>query len=78
MLKLFHRRKWRNNQTKNRIKNMIKIKKNRAATRHRDGTVSYWSVMSQTWMRSASISDADHAALPQADRAKFVNNQKTK
>lgn len=40
------------------------------STTHPDGTVSYWSVVRQQWIRGAfSVSDEDLAAMSQAERS---------
>ena len=43
-----------------------------AATRRRDGSVSYWSVYTRVWRTATcqlDVSDRDHAALDSRDRA---------
>ena len=46
------------------------IKTNGDATFHRDGSVSYWSVYRQQWVRemAASIQDRELAAMGSLDR----------
>ena len=50
------------------------IKPDYAITLHRDGTVSCWDVMTQTWVRvSAShISDATMSGLTATDRRRIA------
>ena len=51
------------------------IKPNYKSTFHRDGTVSYWSVYKQQWVRT-SVYDLtcrhdDYAAIPEKERMKI-------
>lgn len=40
-------------------------------TYHRDGTITYWSVYSQMWIKRASvIPDRELAAMPSGEREK--------
>ncbi len=42
-------------------------------TCHRDGTVTYWSVCRQVWVRRASVvRDEELAAMPQRDRERVI------
>lgn len=44
---------------------------------HNDGTVTYWSVYTQTWRRRYDwITDEDLAALPGKDREKIRKHLK--
>ena len=43
-----------------------------AARCHRDGTVTYWSVYQQGWVRRAkSIPDQEYAAMSDAERRRI-------
>ena len=44
-----------------------------SATFHRDGTVTYWSVYLQQWVRSSSISDEEIVAQGD-DRARIIRH----
>ena len=44
-----------------------------SATFHRDGTVTYWSVYLQQWVRSSSMSDEEIAAQGD-DRARIIRH----
>ena len=37
-------------------------------TLHRDGTITYWSVYKQTWVRECDISDPELAAMNSKNR----------
>lgn len=41
---------------------------------HRDGTVTYWSVYSQTWQRSSRVSDAELAAMSHDERERVLRH----
>lgn len=41
---------------------------------HRDGTVTYWSVYSQTWQRSSRVSDAELAAMGHDERERVLRH----
>jgi hypothetical protein len=44
-------------------------------TYHKDGTVTYWSVFQQQWIRhSDSVSDQELAAMSAAERAKVLKH----
>lgn len=44
-------------------------------TLHRDGTVTYWSVYRQQWVRkTATVSDAEFAAMPAANREAILKH----
>lgn len=49
-------------------------KPNLASTYHRDGTVSYWSVLRQSWVRrpAAEISDRDLATMTEQERRRIL------
>lgn len=49
------------------------IKANGANTYHRDGTVSYWDVYRQLWVRepAAAISDEVLASMSDTERARI-------
>lgn len=47
------------------------IKSNLSNTYHRDGTVSYWSVTTQSWIRSRLISVADRASMTDSERSRM-------
>lgn len=41
---------------------------------HQDGSVSYWSVFRQQWVRNHDVSDADLAAMSPSMRAKTMKH----
>lgn len=44
-------------------------------TLHHDGSVTFWSVIFQTWRKaSASISDAELAAMSADDRKRIIRH----
>lgn len=44
-------------------------------TYHRDGTVTYWSVYQQQWIRKASeVSDDELAAMSAQERDKVIHH----
>lgn len=50
------------------------IKPNRASTYHRDGTVSMWDAIRQSWTRTASPSDALLTTLPESERRRVLRH----
>lgn len=45
------------------------------STYHRDGTVTYWSVYHQVWVRRAhAIPDREYAAMNAKERAKALRH----
>ncbi len=50
------------------------IKPNQQTTFHRDGSVSFWSVYNQQWVRQSSehISDQDLASMSAEDRQRVI------
>lgn len=48
-------------------------------TFHRDGSVSYWSVVSQQWVRQSlsSIPDRELSAMTLAERERIVTARKS-
>lgn len=51
-----------------------RIKRNRQATCHRDGTASFWSVYRQQWVRevAALIEDRELAAMGSDERRRVI------
>jgi len=48
-------------------------------TLHRDGSVTFWSVIFQTWRKAkANISDAEFAAMSANDRKRVVRHLERK
>ena len=48
------------------------MKKN---TNHRDGTVTYWSIYQQQWVRHAeSVPDEEYAAMGEAERERAIKH----
>ena len=43
-------------------------------TYHRDGTVTYWSVYSQVWVRASHLSDKELAARDSSERARIIRH----
>lgn len=58
----------RNNGTKG---GRPRVKGPYSPTLHRDGTVTYWSVYSQQWVRSSSLPDQEYAAIGSEDRERI-------
>lgn len=53
----------------------LKSRSQNATTFHRDGTITYWSVYMQVWVRRASADSIvrdDLAALPERERMRIV------
>ncbi len=50
------------------------IKSNYMTTFHRDGSVSYWNVYQQQWVReqASEVSDQDLASMSSGDRERVV------
>ncbi len=43
-------------------------------TYHRDGTVTYWCVYTQTWQRSGRLSDSTLATLSSQERGRVLRH----
>lgn len=41
---------------------------------HRDGSVTYWSVYSQTWQRASAVSDCELAAMGHDERERVLRH----
>ena len=43
-------------------------------TYHRDGTVTFWSVYRQQWVRSGSLSDRELSSLSESELARVLRH----
>jgi hypothetical protein len=41
---------------------------------HRDNSVTYWSVYSQTWQRASAVSDCELAAMSHDERERVLRH----